>query len=242
MIFPKLSYEKLVQESDKLRLHANFSFITGDEDITDVEIRPSLTDAFVSVYDINDTNNCEDVWYIDWAYALEGDYTITVRVTGSVSGAVEKDFSVTVVTEATDKLFSDDQDIFPFEPNIYNYLPSGKCSFIYAHRAAQEKILQYLDEQRIWRYDSTQNRYVPFTKETIDDIAQFKRWSTFQALLIIFESNQLASNDLFQEKRSEYENEMRQARNRSSLVLDVSGDGSQELKNYNVRSTRLVRR
>ena len=105
------------------------------------------------------------------------------------------------------------------------------------HRASQKKILAFLDEQRIWKQNGER-----FTKTDIVDKEEFRRWSMFQTLLIIFESNQVSLGDLYQEKRLEYENEMRQARNRASLRLDLDGDGEVDEVPYNIRTTRLVRR
>jgi hypothetical protein len=237
MIFPKLSFEKIVQVEDKLRLDASMSFTTKGEEITDVKIRPSALDSFISVFDSNQEN-----WFMDWAYSTDGEKTITVEVSTALD-TVEKDFTLMVLSEEDDALLSSDQDLYPYEPTINKYLPMGKSSFKYAHRAAQSKILGYLDEQRIWRQDSSR-----YTKQDLIDIddaefkEQFRLWSVFQTLLIIFESSQVSANDVFQEKRLEYEKEMKVHRNRSSLRLDKDGDMKLDPLPRNIRTTRLIRR
>jgi hypothetical protein len=236
MIFPKLNYENIVQVEDKLRLSASKSFSNSGE-ITDVEIKPSGSDSFYSVFNMD-----YDKWFLDWAYETEGDKTITVRVTDG-SGSEEKDFTITVLSETDDALLSSDSDLFPYEPNIERYMPLGKSSFIYAHRAAQAKILGYLDEQRIWKDDGSR-----YTKEDLRDITgdefkeQFRLWSTFQTLLTIFESSQVSSDDVFEEKKQDYEMEMKIHRNRASLRLDGDSDGVVDEQPRNIRTTRLYRR
>jgi hypothetical protein len=61
-------------------------------------------------------------------------------------------------------------------------------------------------------------------------------------LLIIFESIQVSNGDIFQEKKLEYDNLMRQARNRAALRLDQDGDGIVDNNPYDMVTTRLVRR
>lgn len=230
MIFPKLSLETTLQVDDKTRLDASLTTASG-ETIQNVEIKPEASESFISVYNTN-----SEKWYLDWAYETDGVKTVEVKVTTDL-GDKTKTYSIIVLTEEEDALFSNDSDLFPYEPNLTKYLPRGKNTFIYAHRAAQKKILAYLDEQRIWKDDGSR-----YTKEDITDKEEFNRWSIFQTLLIIFESSQVSNNDIFQEKRAEYEKDMREARNRASLRLDADNDGNTDEIPYNIRTTRLVRR
>jgi hypothetical protein len=239
MLFPKLSFETVMQIEDKLRLDASLSFANDDENITDVLIEPEAGNGFISVYNAGNTSK----WYLNWAYETNGFKDVSVRIIAD-SGSKTKIYTaaINVLDESEDALLSDDNDLKPYEPDILNYLPKGKNSYIYAHRKAQERILAYLDEQRIWKADNS-----IYTKQDIIDLAgefkeQFRQWSTFQTLLIIFESIQVSGGDIFQEKKQEYENLMRQARNRSSLRLDQDGDGVIDEVPYNIRSTRLIRR
>jgi hypothetical protein len=237
MIFPKLNYEKEIQEGDKLRLNACQSFVNAGE-ITDVLIQPSTGDLPISIFG----NGHPENWFLDWAYDSEGEITIKVKVVTDLDEK-EKEFTINVVSSEDDALLSSDNDLYPYEPTLNKYLPLGKSSFIYAHRAARDKVLAYLDEQRIWKHDNSR-----YTKEDLRDISdpefkhQFKLWSLFQTLLIIFESSQVSKDDIFQEKRMEYEKEMRIHRNRASLRLDSNGDGNLDLQPRNIRTTRLIRR
>lgn len=237
MIFPSLSFENVLQVDDKTRLNASKSFVTAGETVTNVEIQPESSESFYSIY-----NSDDDKWFLDWAYETEGIKTISVRITTDLSTKT-KTYQTNVLTEDEDALLSEDSDLYPYEPEIHRVLPKGKNSFKYAHRAAQDKIIAYLDEQRIYKNDNS--RYTKHDLTTITDAEfkyQFKQWSTFQTLLIIFESNQIAVGDVFEEKRQQYENEMRQHRNRASLRLDQDGDGVIDELPYNIRSTMMVRR
>lgn len=237
MIFPSLQHENVVQLKDKTRFDANESFTTQDETITNVEIQPEDMAGFFSVYDSSDPNNMNEMWFLDWAYETDGEKTISVRVT-TATGDKTETYTISAVTQADDKLFSNDGDLYGFEPMLKRYLPEGKNSFKYAHRAAQQKIIAYLDEQRIWKRDGAK-----FTKDDLINLDEFKYWSIFQTLLIVFESSQLSRDDIFQEKREQYDQDMRNARNRGSLRLDFNGDGEQaEYEKNNNVTTRLIRR
>ena len=239
MLFPKLTFETVMQVDDKLRLDASRSFANDDENITDILIEPESGAGFISVYNNGNTSK----WYLDWAYETDGFKDVSVQIIAD-SGSKTKSYmaAINVLDEDADALLSTDNDLLPYEPDILNYLPKGKNSYIYAHRKSQERILAYLDEQRIWKSDNSR-----YTKQDLVDLGadiqdQFKQWSTFQTLLIIFESIQVSGGDIFQEKKQEYENLMRQARNRSSLRLDQDQDGVIDDVPYNIRSTRLIRR
>jgi hypothetical protein len=239
-LFPKLTFETVLQVDEKTRLDASLSFVTDDETITDVLIQPVGTETFISVYNGGDS----DKWFLDWAYENDDFKDVSVRVVAS-SGDKTKTYSagVNVLTEEVDALLSTDNDILPFEPKIHNYLPRGKNSFIYAHRKAQERIIAYLDEQRMWKNDGS--RYSKLDLSTVTDPEfkdQFRQWSSFETLLIIFESFQVSSGDLFQEKKVEYVALRNSARTRSALRLDQDGDGVLDEVPYDIRTTRMIRR
>ena len=237
MLFPNLRFENTVQLEDMLRFDASKSFVSAGNPITDVEIRADLLDNFVSVFS---TDNRE--WFLDYAYTTSGEKTITVRLT-NIDGTQERDYTVTVLTEAEDALLSSDSDVYPYEPKLDNYLPAGKSSFKYAHRAAQAKILGYLDEKRIWK--NNQDRY---TKEDLVTVIgdefreQFRLWSMFETLILIFESSQVSNSDIFQEKKNDYTVQRNQHRNRASLSLDSNNDGKVDEYKTDIKSGVLVRR
>jgi hypothetical protein len=243
MIFPSLTLETIIQVEDKLRLDASLSFISGGgvEVITDVLIQPEAAEAFISVY-----NSDNEKWYLDWAYTTDEIKTVIVKViTDSTPVGRTRSYMVNAISVEDDALFSVDADLFPYEPKLIDDVPNGKNTFLYAHRKAQEKIIAWLDEQRIWKNDGSR-----YTKQDIALIAvtdseikdQFKFWSTFETLLIIFESNQVSNQDIFQEKRAEYENMRDSSRKRSALRLDADGSGVLDETPYDIRTLRMIRR
>jgi hypothetical protein len=238
-LFPSLSIERVLQVEEKTRLDASLSFVTDDEEITDVLISPDNI-TFMSVFNGGDNEK----WFLDWAYESDGFKDASVRIV-AVSGDKTKIYSsgINVLTEEIDALLSNDNDILPFEPKIMRYLPKGKNSFIYAHRKAQERIIAYLDEQRIWKDDNS--RYGKLDLSTVTDPEfkdQFRQWSSFETLLIIFESFQVSTGDIFQEKKLDYTALRNSARTRSALRLDQNGDGELDITPYDIRTTRLYRR
>jgi hypothetical protein len=62
ILFPVIENEPIVQENDKTRLDASKSFGSGSGSITEVQVKPSRTGAFVDVT----TDR-----FLDWAYPFE---------------------------------------------------------------------------------------------------------------------------------------------------------------------------
>ena len=239
MIFPSLTYENVNQVEDKLRFVATGSFVTQGETVTDVLIQPEASDPFISVF-----NSDQDKWFLDWAYVTDGIKTVTIRVETDITPAGRtRTYPMTVLTEEEDSLFSSDSDLFGYETDLRNYLPKGKNSFLYAHRKAQDLIIAYLDEQRIWKQNSERITKQDIAAITDDEVRyQFQQWSTFQTLLIIFESIQVSTDDIFQEKKDNYMRLRDQARDRSALRLDLNDDGRLDQLPYDIRTLRMVRR
>jgi hypothetical protein len=239
MIFPKLTFDTVVQKDDMLRLDASLTFSPENDHINDIEIQPEDGEDFISVF----VNKQPSKWFIDWAYETSGFKNVSIRVTCQHEVKTKiYTAGINVLDEEEDALLSTDNDLIPFETDILKYLPKGKNSYIYAHRKAQERILAYLDEQRIWKQDNSIYTKLDLVELGDEMKDQFKQWSTFQTLVIIFENLQSSNNDIFQEKKMEYEKLMLQARNRASLRLDRDGDGLIDPVPYNIRTTMMVRR
>lgn len=237
MIFPKLTLETVLQVEDKTRINASMSFVSSDN-ITDVLIKPEASESFISVL-----NTDNEKWYLDWAYTVGAIKTVTVKIVTDSPAEREVDYQTTVLTRSDDSLFSGDSELIGYEPDILNYLPKGKNSYLYAHRKAQDIIIAYLDEQRIWNKDGsriTKEEIAAITDNEIRD--QFKQWSTYQTLLIIFNSIQVSNEDIFEEKKRYYETLRDGARNRSALRLDLDKDTVIDDIAYDIRSMRMVRR
>ncbi len=214
-VFPNMINEETVQEKDKTRLDASKSFKTADEAaITAVEIDPDGTTGFLSVFDSNSNN-----WFLDWEYPTEtgSPFTISVRVT--TDGApVTKTSTISVVTAATDNLFTGDQDLIEHEPDILKWVKKGRNSYIDYHRRAKELILDYLD-----RKGYTDLFGERLTRTALVDDQEFKEWSTMMVLKLIYQGISNASDDFFAGRASFYRTKENDSRNRF-LRVDLDGD------------------
>lgn len=214
MILAKINYENKVQVKDKTRIK-NASFITGETATIDkVEIQPSASDIF---YDVTLNN------YLDWAYTTSGEQVITIRITDTDLDVVTESFNVNVLTAQEDNLFSNDQDIIAYEHDILNYVQKGRNSFLDKHRAAQIEILNELDKSGIWKDND-----IRYTASDIVDIQEFKEWSKFLTLKIIFENLSNVSDDKYMDKSIHYNSLATNSMKRAVLRLDKNSDGTND--------------
>lgn len=211
MILINISNEKIIQENDMTRINVQAIVTAGSETITSIEIDPNNSTNF---FDITSDE------YLDWMYSIAADTTINIKVTDSTLAETFKTATIKVVSILEDNLFSEDSDIIPYEPDLLGYLQKGRLTYLDKHRLAQEEILNELDANQIWKQDGT--RYVA---ADIIDIKEFKEWSKFVTLRIIFEGMHNAVDDIFTDKASMYQGRAVQAKKRASLRLDSNGDG-----------------
>lgn len=226
MLFPKIKIENKVQVDDKTRIES-FSFAEG-ENITLVEISPDNGTTFF---------DCTDNGYLDWQFDSEGTFPIIIRVTGDVTGPIQSQKTILVVTEAEDNLFSNDNMLIDHEDDILGYVRDGRDSFIDKHRTAQAMILNDLDKSGVWKDDNSR-----YTASDIVDIQEFAEWSKFLTLRLIFEAVSNAVGDVFEVKADRYMNMETSAKNRAYLRLDPDGDGNiDDTEIINIRSGDLIR-
>lgn len=227
-IFGNLQLEEVVQVNDKTRIDATTSFVSADEAaITLLEIEPEAAAGYIDV-----TNE----QYLDWQYATDGDKTISLRIT--TDGAPETiTATLSVLSAADDYLFSSDEELLPYEPHILRWVRDGRNSFLDVHRAAQDRIVKWLDEHKIW--DINGNR---LTKAAIVDIEEVNDWSKFMVLKFIFEGISNATDDIFHEKALRYQKMMLTAQERAALRLDRNNDGEVDTYKINLKSLFLKRR
>lgn len=127
---------------------------------------------------------------------------------------------INVYSKEGDMLFSNDGDLRGAENEIRKWIPDGKASFNYVHREAQRQILAYLDEQGYVNvYDEK------FRKRDLILIDEFKEWSKWLTLKLIFDDVSNSLDDIFFKKARDYEAKMVSARNRGVLRLDINRDG-----------------
>jgi hypothetical protein len=225
-IFVVLNFEPLVQVNDKTRLDLSQSYKSGPGNkISLYEIDPGNGSGFINV-----TNDK----YLDIEYSTPGTKTIQARINNATNpptvedGPITKTYSIEVVTEEDDLLFSDDSMLISHEPSILLYLRKGKSSFKDIHRRAQTIILDWLDANRYWKRSNER-----YTKEDIVDIQDFKKWSAYLTLQLIFEGLSDKVDDKWQAKAKVYERLANEAKKRGTFRLDANSDGeitSGELK------------
>ncbi len=232
MIFPRIAVESIVQVADKTRLDATGSFVSKDNaDITMVEIKPIASGTFIDV-----TGTSSDDWYLDWEYAVGETVTVEVRVTDSLAATSTKTETITILTVVEDYLFSNDSQLVDHEDDILDYVRNGRDSFLDKHRLAQTRVLAYLDEKRIWKFNNER-----LTKVDIVDIVEVREWSKFETLVIIFEALSNAIDDVFSAKAEKYRGMRDGARDRAALRVDLNGDGELNIP-LDMRSMGMVRR
>lgn len=205
MIFPRLDNEKTLRIDDKTRLDASFSYVSPDEEsISLIRIKPESTGVF---YDVTDD------MYLDWQYTTEGEKTISVEVTAGVNQET-KDFTLTVLSEANDTLLSNDSDLITLEDDIISHVRDGRASFIDKHRLTRDFILEELDSNGMYKDDGSR-----YTVEDISDIEDFRKWSTYHTISLIFNSLSNAVGDTFSIKSEIYSKKAKEAQSRSFYRL-----------------------
>lgn len=226
-IFPNLLIESVVQVGDKTRLDARKTFISlGESAITLVRIKPEAAGSFVDVTSQK---------YLDWQYSTAGTKVVSVEVTTNGSPVVVTKNLISI-SEVDDHLFSGDAELVDHEPSIMGYVKEGRNSFLNVHRAAQDRIVTWLDEQRIW--DDQGNR---LTKNAIADVQEANDWSKYLVLQLTFEGISNATDDIFHEKSLRYKALAEAARNRASIRLDLDGDSETEDYKVDIRSYYIGR-
>lgn len=219
-----------IQTGEKFRLDLSRTFVhVGDNALQTLEVT-----AGGETFDVLTEK------YLDFVYDETGEKTISVYAECGGQGhpSTSKDFTITVISEADENLFSNDDQLLLHEPDIMEYLPRGKGCYKYLHRLSQDKILSELDEKNI--LDSNGNK---LGASDFVDITEVKDWSKFYALMFLYNSLSNSVDDIFNEKYLRYKEYMEQARNRAVIRFDYDGDGTIESgEATNMNYMRLVRR
>jgi len=232
-IFPHIESDDIVQANDKFRLSAVKSYITkGEAAITLVEIDPG-DGVFVPVTGLPVASKN---WFMDFQHSSAGDKTVAVRIT--TDGApVTVTKTVTVLSEASDYLFSKDSALTAIESDVLKYVPEGRSSFKYAHREAQGQILEWL-----WTNGYYKTGVERFVKTDFVNLIEVNYWSKYLTLRLIFKDLSNMVDDIFDKKAKQYENIEHQWRTKSVLKIDL--DGNEVIEAYeglNLTTRRLVR-
>jgi hypothetical protein len=211
MIFPILEFETIVQSNDKTRFDASKSFSNSGQTFDTVTLSidgaPAISIATTLIL---------DHVYVD---ADAGSIPLVLTITSGVD-TYTKTFSQTVLTAVQDNLFSNDNDIKSIEDDIMDYVKQGRSSHLDKHREAQKAILEDLDDSKIWKNDGTR-----YESTEIVVTQDFKEWSKYKTLELIFRSNSNQVDDIHSQKASYYKGMTVKSKNRAALRLDSNGDG-----------------
>jgi len=231
MILIVIDADNEIRVNDRTRIDLSRSFISVNENpITKIEVcpdgqTPSTGDVY---YDIT-TNQ-----FLDWIYSTDGTKKIRAKVTNS-DGTSTLEKSVSVLDEADDIVFNNDSDLVMYEPDIFKYIREGRSSFIDIQRLARDRILSWLDEHRIW--DSTGEK---LTVAALVSKVEFKDWSRFTCLRIIFEAQSNSIDDIFSSKANKYSKLEDACKARAAIRVDEDGDGIEDNR-QELGSIRIIR-
>lgn len=216
-IFPKLIHDDVVAVEDSIRLDATQTFTSKDEGaISLVEIEPEAGDGFISVFDTKPKN-----WFLDWQYTgVSRTVVVSVRVTTD-GGPVTSTFSLRVLTELDDYLFSTDNDLVSKEEDILKWLSAGRTSFKYKHRQVQTMVMEDFNERGVVDFDNEK-----LTTASIVDIEEVRQWAFNMVLSLIFNDNSNVVGDIFSVKADDYMSDALTHKHRAFFRLDLNNDGT----------------
>lgn len=240
MIFFKIDVEPVVQVDDAFRIFSR-AFISPDEgSVTLIRLSPDNGTTWIDV-----TNADPDKTVLDWAYSTPGTQTIKQEITTTNTAATEKDFTVEIVSVEDDCLFSSDQDLKKFEPEIECFLRIGRKSFLDVHRCSQKLILDWLQRQvEVKDCDIDTDDGCVKRKLTCQDLwdkEEVHTWSVYQTLVLIFEGLSNQTDDVFAQKALRYSEHMYRARSRAEITVDYDQDGKADYREK-IHTARLTRR
>ncbi len=223
-------YQKKVQISEKVRIDVSKTFAYSGRTISSIVVKP--------VSEADDSYDVTSAGYLDITYDSAGTKTIHVTLTLDNDETIALAKEITVVSEATENLFSSDPELISHEPDILNFLPEMFSDYRYVHRLSQDRIMAYLDEKGI-----TDNDGKKLTAVDVKDTEELNDWSKFLALQYIYESLSNSIDDIFSEKSNRYRQMVKQCQNRALLRLDYDNDGTLEDDERGSLSTgRIYRR
>jgi hypothetical protein len=212
-VFGVLKSDEKVFTGDKIRFDANQSYVTSNDAFATVSHEISF-DAGVTWINISAAKK------IDFGWSTAGAKEVRLRVTSTAeTQTVTK--TITVLNLTTQALFSNDSDLYRYEPEVDQYLPKKWSSWNLIHLQAQQWILDWLDESRIYKYDGSKYGVADF-----GDSQQVKQLSTYKVLEMIFEGNSNVVGDLFSIKRDKYKALAQEKCSRSNLRLDYDNNGT----------------
>jgi hypothetical protein len=230
-IFGVIKTDDKVFTGDQLRIDTWTSFLA-----------PGLTFATSTSHEISVDEGV--TWFnvtpkkgiADWIFSTAGDKIITLRLTTSTPTSQTFTKTVKVLDLTAQKLFSLDSDLYIIEPEIDQYLPKRWSSWNLVHLKAQEYIIDWLDEKRIFRKDGTK-----YVVNDLLDLQEVKQWSVYKTLEFIYEGNSNIVGDISSTKRDKYKLMASEKASRSQLSLNYSGNVAEANQKTDLHVVTVVR-
>jgi len=140
-------------------------------------------------------------------------------------------------------VFADDNDLKREHYEISDALPSGESSFILAHVAARDEIIQYLRNSGHYKQSLSDGLNKDVTIFDILDMGQIKLAATYLALSKIMLSRQDEVDDYYMQQSRHYRGMYSTAIKTFYLDLDQNDDGIKDISEQLGSATgRLLRR
>lgn len=235
-LFPILKADATVQLGDKIRFSAVKCFITPEEDaLLSVQIQPEPGVGYIEVFSSDQQN-----WYLDWVYSSSGTKQASLRITTETVTPTYStiNIGIKVVTSYEDCLFSSDDNLKAYEPDILSWLQDGYSSFNHIHRESRNNIVDWLDEIRLRKSNGDR-----FEARDLLEKEQVRRLSCYMTLRVIFEGLSNQVDDVFDKKRQKFEGLEAKAKNRGYITLDFNDDGqADDNDRQELRTMTMVRR
>lgn len=149
---------------------------------------------------------------------------ITLLVTDTGAGTESITQTLKIRSERADRLFSSDDMLRKHEPDILKYIVAGRDSFKDQHRLAQTQIFDWMDKEGFVDIYSQK-----FTKHNAVIPDEFRQWSKFLTLRLIYDGVSNKDDDIFFKKARQYEAKEKFYRDRAVLRLDIDGDDDAEI-------------
>jgi uncharacterized protein YktA (UPF0223 family) len=216
-LFGLIKCDDKVFTGDKLLVDVSGSFLAPGLVFATISHEISF-DAGVTWIDISSTKK------INWIFSTSGTKLITLRLNSTVPSTATFTKSVTCLNLTTQGLFSNDSDLYGYETEIDQYLPKKWSSWNLVHLKAQEWIVDWLDEKRLFKEDGTK-----YQAADILDVEQVKQLSCAKVLELIYESNINTVGDVFTVKRDKYKEMVQEKASKSQIALDFNGNATQEV-------------
>lgn len=231
MILLRATAPTLMRENETFPVRVMTLHSEGLE-LEKIDFKDDSTSSYITVWTKPEHFQDQKEIIFPFAYEREGDYICSIKVV-FIKNEVEEtkiiDLPIKVVTKENDEHFTSDNELFLHESNITMYLEEGRMSFTHLHREVKNEIMRTIKE-----------KYQSATFDNLVNKDEFKAWSKYRVLELIYENEVRDNDDIHIQKRDSYSALAKSARNSASAVLDSDSDGMGD-KDVALRPTLSMR-